>query len=55
MKRRKLREEAAERDGKIKKSVSFENAGFSNLYGDFVTRYFQEYFYVPEDSRNEDQ
>ena len=55
--RRKLREEAAERDGKIKKSeVSFEIAGFSNLYGDFVTRYFREYFYVPEDSKtNEDQ
>ena len=55
-KRRKLREEAAERDGKIKKSVSFKNAAFSNLYGDFVTRYFREYFYVPEDSAtNEDQ
>ena len=54
--RQSLRAEAAERDLKLIEVVPFANAGFSNLHGDFVKRYFREYFYVPENSKiREDQ
>jgi hypothetical protein len=54
--RKSIREEAKKRSDEKKDVASFECAGFSSMYGDFVTRYFQELFYVPEgDVKKEDQ
>lgn len=52
----KIREEAKKRDSSsMRKTIPFSEAGFSNLYGDFVNRYFRELFYVPEGTTSEDQ